>query len=352
MNALRFPENPLLTPRDIPPTRPDLEVIGVFNAGVARFGDEVILLLRVAERAAGTSETVGVPVFDASAQEVKVHQFQRSDATYDFTDPRAVRRAGSLETVWLTSMSHLRVARSTDGRRFTVDDQPLIRPETMYESFGVEDPRVTEIDGSYYITYTAVSGYGVAVGLARTRDFRTVERLGLIFAPENKDVVLFPERIGGRYFALHRPVPRGIGAPDIWIAESPDLHHWGNHQYLFGRRPGMWDGQRIGGGAVPIRTDEGWLILYHGANEQDEYAMGAALLDLEDPTRVLARSDQPILKPEASYETAGFYGRVVFSCGALVEGDTLRMYYGVADEAIAAADFSLAEVMGTLRQGN
>jgi predicted GH43/DUF377 family glycosyl hydrolase len=348
VNAVRFPENPLLTPRDIPPTRSDMEVIGAFNAGVARYRDEVILLLRVAERAAATPETVGVPVYDAAAREVKVHQFARSDEAYDFTDPRAVRRAGSLETLWLTSMSHLRVARSRDGRNFTVDERPLIQPETAYEAFGVEDPRVTQIGDVYYITYTAVSAHGVAVGLAVTRDFEHVERLGLIFPPENKDVVLFPEKVGDRFFALHRPVPRGLGAPDIWVAESPDLRHWGNNRFLFGRRPGMWDGKRIGGGAVPIRTDKGWLMLYHGADEKDRYSMGAALLDLDDPGRVIARSEEPILAPEETYETAGFFGNVVFSCGALVEGDQVRMYYGVADEAIAAADFSLREILDSL----
>ncbi|MCL6599231.1 MAG: glycoside hydrolase family 130 protein [Alicyclobacillus macrosporangiidus] len=348
MRAIRFPENPLLTPKDVPPSRPDLKVIGAFNAGVARYGDEVILLLRVAEQAAATSETVGVPVYDPATGQTKVQQFDRSDTAYDFSDPRAVRRADTLETVWLTSMSHLRVARSRDGRHFTVDEKPLVQPETPYEAFGVEDPRVARIGDAYYITYTAVSGYGVAVGLAVTRDFQKVERLGLIFPPENKDVVLFPEAVDGRYFALHRPAPRGMGALDIWIADSPDLRHWGNHRYLFGRRPGMWDGQRIGGGAVPIRTNKGWLVLYHGADEDNRYAMGAALLDLDDPGRVIARSKEPILAPETPYEMSGFFGGVVFSCGALLEGDQIRMYYGVADEAIAAAEFSLSEVLDTL----
>ncbi|MCL6515333.1 glycoside hydrolase family 130 protein [Alicyclobacillus sp.] len=348
MRVVRFPENPLLTPKDVPPSRPDMRVIGAFNAGVARYGDEVILLLRVAEQAVATPETVGVPMYDPEAGETKVRQVARGDAAYDFSDPRAVRRADTLETVWLTSMSHLRVARSRDGHHFTVDERPLVQPETPYEAFGVEDPRVAQIGDAYYITYTAVSAYGVAVGLAVTRDFRHVERMGLIFPPENKDVVLFPEAVGGKYYALHRPAPRGMGALDIWMAESPDLRHWGNHRYLFGRRPGRWDGARIGGGAVPIRTEAGWLVLYHGADEQNRYAMGAALLDLADPYRVIARSEEPILAPEAAYEREGFFGGVVFSCGALVEGDLIRMYYGVADEAIAAAEFSVAEVLDSL----
>ncbi|MDI9261091.1 glycoside hydrolase family 130 protein [Alicyclobacillus sendaiensis] len=345
MPAIRYPENPLITPQDVPPSHPNMKVIGAFNAGVARFRSETILVLRVAEQAVSDDETVGVPIYNTERQVVEVHRVKRSDPRFDFSDPRAVRRKDTLEPVWLTSMSHLRLARSRDGRHFTVDERPFLAPQTPYEAFGVEDPRVAEIDGAFYITYTAVSGYGIAVGLAVTRDFRDVRRLGLILPPENKDVVLFPERIGGRYYLLHRPAPKSMGDLDIWIASSLDLETWGRHQLLIGRRPGMWDGARVGGGAVPIRTDKGWLVLYHGADERNQYAMGACLLDLEDPSHVLARSQEPILKPETPYELNGFFGGVVFSCGAWVEGDVVHLYYGVSDEAMAGADLSLKELV-------
>ncbi|MNB81076.1 Beta-1,4-mannooligosaccharide phosphorylase [compost metagenome] len=167
-------------------------------------------------------------------------------------------------------------------------------------------------------------------------------------APENKDVMLFPEKIGGRYYALTRPVPHSFGAPEMWIAESPDLLHWGNHRFLMGLRPGAWDGGRMGGGAVPIRTDRGWLALYHGADAKHRYCMGAVLLDLEDPGKVVARSTRPFMEPEADYELNGFFGGVVFSCGALLIGDSVRMYYGAADEVMAVADIPLAEIFDTL----
>ncbi|MNV23172.1 Beta-1,4-mannooligosaccharide phosphorylase [compost metagenome] len=181
-----------------------------------------------------------------------------------------------------------------------------------------------------------------------TSDFRTFKRHGVMMAPENKDVMLFPEKIGGRYYALTRPVPHSFGAPEMWIAESPDLLHWGNHRFLMGLRPGAWDGGRMGGGAVPIRTDRGWLALYHGADTKHRYCMGAVLLDLEDPGKVVARSTRPFMEPEADYELNGFFGGVVFSCGALLIGDSVRMYYGAADEVMAVADIPLAEIFDTL----
>ncbi|GGH86343.1 putative GH43/DUF377 family glycosyl hydrolase [Pullulanibacillus pueri] len=181
-----------------------------------------------------------------------------------------------------------------------------------------------------------------------TKDFKTVERKGMIFAPENKDVLIFPEKINGKYYALHRPVPKSVGGPEVWIAESTNLVHWGNHKHLLGLRESMWDNGRIGGGAVPIKTDKGWLELYHGADKDHRYCMGAVLLDLNDPTKVIARSNQPILEPEADYEVEGFFGNVVFSCGALLEGDKVKIYYGVADTSMAGAELSLQDILDTL----
>jgi predicted GH43/DUF377 family glycosyl hydrolase len=126
------------------------------------------------------------------------------------------------------------------------------------------------------------------------------------------------------------------------------LLHWGNHQFLLGLREDKWDSGRIGGGAVPIKTDRGWLELYHGASEDDRYCMGAVLLDLQDPTKVIARSDTPILEPEEDYETDGFFGNVVFSCGVIVEGDIVKMYYGAADTSMACAELRLSEILDSL----
>lgn len=348
MNVYRYAENPLVTPASISPLREDFEVIGAFNAGITEYNGEVIMLLRVAERPISNDENIiKAPVFDPNTKDLVIKEFDLRDDTYDFSDPRVIRERGRDTWSYLTSLSYLRIARSKDGHTFTVDNQAFLFPENELETFGLEDPRITAMNGTYYIVFSVVSPVGVGVGLVSTTNFVDVERLGVIFAPENKDVVIFPEKINGKYFALHRPVPKGVGAPEIWVAESDNLRYWGNHQYLLGLRPNHWDSTRIGAGAVPFKTEKGWLELYHAADENDRYCMGAVLLDLQDPTKVLGRTKEPILVPEASYETEGFFGNVVFSCGALVEGDTVKIYYGVADTSMACAELSLEEIMAS-----
>lgn len=350
----RSPLNPLVTPADVKPSFPDWEVLGAFNAGVAEYGDEIVLLLRVAERPRQTDpDKVTVPVLraDASgfgASSLSIVELDRNDPNLDFSDRRVVKNRQG-ETIWLTTLSHFRVARSRDGERFTVDERPSVVPAGPLETWGIEDPRITKIDDRFYVTYSAVSAKGVAVGLMSTRDFRSFTREGTILAPTNKDVVLFPGKIGGKYMMVHRPVPEGIGKPEMWIAESPDLIHWGNHRFLMGLSDRGWDSARIGAGCVPIRTDEGWLLLYHGADHSHRYCMGAVLLDLNDPGRVIARTAEPFMSPEADYETDGFFGGVVFACGAIVKDGLVTMYYGVSDESTASATFRLDEVFNLLK---
>ncbi|WP_058302782.1 glycoside hydrolase family 130 protein [Gorillibacterium timonense] len=347
MPVVRSECNPVVKTADVKPSRPDFKVLGAFNAGVATYGDETILLLRVAEApVSDRDDEILIPKLNEGTGEVELVRVSLNDPRYSFADSRFVAENGQM--VMLTSMSHLRVARSKDGYHFTVEDTPALFPQTALEAWGIEDPRVTQIGDKYYITYSAASVRGVGVGLAETSDFRTFKRHGIMMAPENKDVMLFPEKIGDNYFALTRPVPHSFGAPEMWIAESPDLKHWGNHRFLMGLRQQSWDGGRMGGGAVPIRTDRGWLALYHGADTKHRYCMGAVLLDLDDPGKVVARSTRPFMEPEADYEVNGFFGGVVFSCGALLIGDTIRMYYGAADEVMAVADIPLAEIFDTL----
>jgi predicted GH43/DUF377 family glycosyl hydrolase len=270
---------------------------------------------------------------------------RRGDPDLVEMDPRWFTYRGQ---TYLTSISHLRVARSRDGRDFVVDDAPALAPELWSEGYGVEDPRIVELEGRYLITYTAVSHHGIATALAETNDFSRFTRLGMIFPPENRDVTIFPEKIRGRYVCHHRPVPHHIGGYSMWAAYSPDLRHWGEHDLVMGARPGWWDGGRIGGGAVPIKTERGWLCLYHGADERNRYALGAVLCDMEQPARPLARSAEPLLVPEAAYEMEGFFDNVVFTCGAVVRGDALTIYYGAADQYVCGAEVSLSEVLDSL----
>lgn len=189
---------------------PGHEVIGVFNAGVARYRDEMVLLLRVAERPVspepGIVRTSFVD-FSGGAGQLQTVDIAKNDSRYNVEDPRTINYRGPENSgvAYLTSLSYLRLARSRDGIRFDIDDKPFLYPETAYEAWGIEDPRITQIDDVYYILYSAVSANGVGVGLASTKDFARCERHGLIFAPENKDAVLFPEKINGKYYALHRP---------------------------------------------------------------------------------------------------------------------------------------------------
>lgn len=348
MKVERYPENPLVTPADVPPTREDFQVVCAFNAGVARYQDEIILLLRVAEWAVGDEFSARVPILTCepeSSPHIDICEFSKSDPMIDFKDPRAVVTP---QGVYLTTISHLRVARSKDGRNFTVEPKPALFPDRLSESFGIEDPRITEIDGTYYIAYKAVSPEGIGVSLAVTKDFKTFEKKGMIFAPENLDVCIFPEKVNGRYVALHRPVPRYMGTPNMWVAYSPDLVSWGDHYFVMGVQSDAWDSARIGGSAVPFKTEHGWLEIYHGATPENVYCLGAVLLDLNEPHKVIARGKVPIMKPEAPYETTGFMPNVIFSCGALTNGDHVSIYYGSADEVTAGADISISDILDTL----
>jgi predicted GH43/DUF377 family glycosyl hydrolase len=347
MTVTRCPRNPLITPRSIAPSRADFKVEGTFNAGAVDHGDETILLLRVAESVRSDDPNeVKVPIMEPYGDgcRLTIRSFFRDDPAYDFGDPRVVVPRDDPSAVFLTSLSHIRVARSRNGVDFEVEDHPFIAPTHRYERFGCEDPRVTLIEGRYVINYSSVSDLGIATSLAVTGDFRSVEKLGLMFAPDNRDVCLFPERIGGYYWTLHRPAPAHFGRPGIWIARSPDLVHWGDHRSVLDASGTGWDRRKVGGGAPMLKTTKGWLQIYHGVDQAQRYCLGALLLDLDDPTRVIARMDQPLMEPVAAYERDGFFGNVVFTCGATIRGDTLHIYYGAADETVGLATVKLDQL--------
>jgi len=346
VSIFRSPQNPIIKPKDVKPSRKDFEVIGVFNAGVARFEDDVILLLRVAERPISAHpDIVLAGVYDVAQGDIVLKEFSKNDPENDFTDPRLIIRPAE---TYLTSISHLRLARSADGINFDIEDTPAIGPANDIESFGVEDPRITLIEGTYYVTYVAVSPLGVITCLASTKDFKSFQWHGIIFCPENKDVVLFPERIGGKYYALHRPVSPLFKRQDIWIAESPDLICWGNHRFLCAPVTDGWDQIRVGSSAAPFKIEQGWLEIYHGVDRDNRYCLGAVLLDADRPWKVIARAEKPTFEPQADYETRGFYGNVIFTCGLLYEEGKLKIYYGAADTAICFAEMPVNDVLESL----
>ena len=271
------------------------------------------LLLRVAERPQQEEGWVSTPILDPHQPSgIAILKIRKDDPDLHYPDPRLFQYQGK---TYLTTLSHLRLAWSDDGVHFDVDEKPTLLGQGELESFGIEDARVSEMDGTYYLTYTAVSPSGVGVGMISTRDWETFERHGMVIPPSNKDCALFPQKIGGDYYALHRPSGVMIGGNFIWVSRSPDLLHWGDHKCIAWTRPGMWDSVRVGAGAEPILTEHGWLEIYHGANADHRYCLGALLLDKDDPAKVLARSTQPIMEPSAPYEETGFFGKVVFTNG-------------------------------------
>jgi len=344
----RLESNPLLTPEDVKPTQKGLRILCTLNPAAVRFGDEVLLLVRVGERAPDEDDCVTYLRFDADSGELKTERIARDDDDLDCSDPRGYFYRGRM---LLTSLSHLRVARSRDGEHFTFDDQPAIFPTTPYEAYGCEDARITFIDGRYLVTYTAVSDRGVTVAMASTEDFVTFRKHGLIFPPYQKDVCIFPRKVRGSYVCRHRPFKSEFNAACIWTAYSQDLMGWGHHEMTLAPAPGTWEADRVGAGAPPVWTEEGWLEIYHAADAAGRYALGAMLSDLEHPERVISRSSRPVLVPEADYERTGVYRDVVFCNGLVADEDgTLWVYYGAADRVCAAAVTSVQEMVAAAKE--
>ena len=343
--AKRFTQNPLLRPSDLKPGIDGMEIVCLLNPGVFKFKGKIWLLLRVAERPKQIEGKISFPIYNEKG-EIKVLTFDIDDPLLDATDPRVINYNGK---DYLTTMSYLRLVWSDDGIHFHEDEKyPPIFGKGELETFGIEDCRVTTTAEGFNLSFTAVSEFGVGVGLIRTEDWINYRREGMIFSPHNKDCAIFEEKINGKYYALHRPSSPDLGGNYIWIAQSPDLIHWGKHKCIATSRPGMWDSARVGAGAAPIKTDKGWLEIYHGANSDNRYCLGALLLDINDPSKVLARSIEPIMEPVEDYEKTGFFGNVVFTNGHYVEGDDIFIYYGASDEVICGAKFSLSEILSTL----
>lgn len=301
----RSAANPILTAQDWP-----YPAHSVFNVGACQIDDETILLVRVEDR---------------------------------------------------RGHSHLTVARSNDGvSNWQIDSKPSFPADPINfpeENWGVEDPRLTWVAdrNEWVIAYTAYSSSGPLVSLATTQDFVAFSRLGPVMPPEDKDAAVFPVRFGDRYAMLHRPVSGGSSGAHIWLSFSPDLTHWGDHHVLLhARRGAWWDANKIGLSPPPLETPEGWLLLYHGVRHTPGgclYRLGLALLDLEDPSQVLHRSDEWVFAPETPYECQGDVAGVVFPCGWILDkvSGEIRLYYGGADSCVALATGRLSELLSYVR---
>lgn len=256
---------------------------------------------------------------------------------------------------------NIHAGRSRDGVTWQIDPEPIVfqaadgRVTEVQESFiHAYDPRVTWIEDRFYVTWC--NGYhGPTIGVGYTHDFETFHQLDNAFLPFNRNGVLFPRRIGDHYAMLSRPSDNGhTPFGDIFLSESPDLVHWGRHRHVMTTQAWTWASTKIGAGPTPIETDEGWLLIYHGVLTSCNgfvYSMGAALLDLDEPWKVIARGRDYLLSPQVGYEQVGDVQNVVFPCAALVdrESDRLTIYYGAADTVTCLAHGHLSEILGSLR---
>jgi predicted GH43/DUF377 family glycosyl hydrolase len=346
----------LIRPSDLQPLDPRCEIIGTFNPAAIRFQDEIILLVRVAERPHSKDPDTLI----APRAMIQNGQLEWILDTFDAVgvdtgDPRKFTLPDGCQR--LTSISHLCLVRLTpDGKQIKEIITPAeLLPREPWEELGIEDPRITQIKDTFYITYVAVSrSMGVVTALMTTHDFRTFERHGIIFPTENKDIVLLPEKWKGYFVAYHRPVPHHtFNAPSIETALSTDTKYWGQYQFLFGPRFGDWDSVKVGAGAPPVLLPEGWLLIYHGVTSPTaespggRYSAGAALLDKDNPLHLLARSKDALILPERDYEKHGFMPNVIFPTGALLSEDekNLLLFSGVADEMVTLKTIQVQSIL-------
>lgn len=253
----------------------------------------------------------------------------------------------------------LHSGRSDDGVTWTIEDEAIrfvpengVGKEIGYFEYGY-DPRVCYVEDRYLVTWC--NGYhGPTIGMAYTTDFVTFHQLENAFLPFNRNGVLFPRKINGKYAMLSRPSDNGhTPFGDIFYSESPDLTHWGRHRFVMGATVG-WQATKIGAGPIPIETTEGWLLIYHGVLTSCNgfvYSFGAALLDREEPWRAIYRGEPYLLAPQAPYERTGDVPNVVFPCAALVDGETgrLAIYYGGADSVVCLAFGYVGEIIDYIR---
>ena len=293
----RYKDNPVLTKKDIP-----YPVATVHNAGVIKHMDNYIMLFRS-----------------------HIHN----------------------------GRSIIGKAVSKNGYDFKVDKKPFIEPAKSgifadYEEYGVEDLRINPVENNYYLTYSAYSRNGVRIILAQTENFETINRIAPISQADMRNVVLFPEKIDGKYVRLDRP-HTNIIPWSIWISYSDDLIHWGKSQVVIKPVHYHWDESKVGPGGPPIKTEKGWLHIFHGVFTTMAgavYRLGAALHDLKDPSRVIGVSDNWILQPEAPWEISGYVPNVVFTCGTIPEEDgTLKIYWGGADTVMCVGTANIEELI-------
>ena len=348
----------LIQPKDIKPSFPEWKVVSTINpAAIRRKDGKILMYVRVAEQDEKHTKGGVCPVitsFDGlsvSGEKVKKHELKKKGKEVLYLKDGTCR---------LMHISHLReVVLDESGMEvLEIDDEPTFTGIVDESDYGVEDPRFTKIGGKYYMTYVGVSkNEGVSTYLAESDDLKNWKRLGIIFREQNKDAILFPEKIDGEYVAFNRPESAfHFSKPGIWVSYSKDLIYWGRDRNVSRPRDdSTWENERIGGGCPPIKTKKGWLCIYHGVmnvNNKRTYSAGAMLLNLKHPKRIIARSPpkKPLFSPYAKYEKKGYISNVVFPTAVVptLDGKDLLIYSGGADSVVTVRKMSIDSIMKSM----
>jgi len=356
---MNIEEKLLLKPKDFKPSFKKWKIEGVLNPAAIRLSNKKIMLIaRVAESVGVSSGKLkSCPVISTEEDYQKHYKSLHKGKVFKMNGNIVHISKGVCK---LTTLSHFRkVILDENG----LDIEKIYQAPTFMGrkgdgEYGVEDPRIVKIGNQYIMTYVTISGKeGVCTSLAVSKDCLNWERKGIIFREQNKDAFLFPEKIKGKYVALHRP--EGFfefSKPSIWISHSPDMIHWGEEKSIMQPRENSWEQHRLGGGTPPIKTKRGWLIIYHGVrnkNDKSVYSAGAALLNLKDPSKIIARSpkNKPLLVSNKKYEKIGFINNVVFPTGAVpsLDGKSLLIYSGGADKFVSVKKISFKDIFKNMK---
>lgn len=352
-------EKLLLKPEDVKPSFKGWGVKGILNPAAVRLRNgKIMLLARVAETSHQHKDpfmrcpiVVSSKVYKTAGEKIRKKDVVGRDGNLIYLKNNICR---------LETFSHFRkVILDKSGMNVErVYEKPGFHGTSKEGQYGVEDPRITKIGNRYAMTYVTVNHWeGVCTNLALSNNLRDWTRKGIIFREQNKDVALFPEKIKGKYVALHRP--EGFfefSRPSIWISHSKDLIHWGEEKSIVEARPGQWDSERVGAGSVPMKTGKGWLVLYHGVEETKNgkvYSAGSIVLDKRNPRKILARSpkNKPLFKPSKKFEKTGFVNNVVFPTAIVpdLNKKDMLIYYGAGDSSIAVKKMPLKDIMSQMQ---
>ena len=350
----------LLKPEDFKPSFDSFKIEGVFNPAAVRLPNKKIFLyVRVAEVfKSRKNEYVYPQIISRDGYVIKKNNISLDkikfidDSFFYLKNGRYIIR----------NISHFRkVVLDESGFKIgKIEQKPSFTGISGESDYGVEDPRIVKIKNKYFMTYVSVSlEKGVSSSLAVSfflLNLKKWSRKGIIFREQNKDVVLFPEKINNKYVFLHRP--SGVfnfTKPSIWISYSKDLVYFGKEEPIIKPRENSWDSEKVGSGPPPIKTKKGWLLIYHGVSKKsgkNVYCAGAVLLDLKNPEKILARTpkNRPLFKPEEKYEKKGFVDNVVFPTGLIkdLNNKDLLIYSGAADKYITVKKIPLNEILDSL----